>query len=48
MILPRGVGYPGAIDPRVDELVLRQIQIARDDNRILVPVQYHFVYIMSP
>jgi len=48
IMMRRRIGYPGEIDPRVHEFVLRQIQIARDDDRVIVPIQYHFVHIVSP
>lgn len=48
MMLRRGIRHPGEVHPRVDELILRQIQIARDDDRIIVPVQCHFVHVVSP
>lgn len=48
VILRWGVGYPGAINPRVHELVFRQIQIARYDDRILVPVEHHVVHVVGP
>jgi len=48
IMMRRGIGHPGDINPRVYEFVLRQIQIVRDDDRVVVPIQYHFVHIVSP